>query len=238
MELATVMSGGKLSVAVDGDVVTIGGVATVATADVVASNGVVHIINAVLVPPDDSQDDSQDGKNIVQLADATPDLSTLVAALTAADLVDTLSAEGPFTVFAPTNTAFEAIQDTVDELLKPENKADLVNVLTYHVVAGKSMAADLSDGTELATVMADGKLSVAIAGDVVTIGGVAKVATADVEASNGVVHIIDAVLVPPPSTTSTTRNNATDSNQISTAGEQTSVCVLALALVACVVNVI
>merc|ERR1711957_215792 len=170
--------------------VTIGGVAKVTTADVKAFNGVVHIIDAVLVPP----------KNIVQLAQDTTDLSTLVAALTAAELVATLSGAGPFTVFAPTNAAFTAIQGTVDELLKAENKADLVNVLTYHVVSGKKMAADLSDGMELATVLADGKLSVAVAGDTVTIGGVAKVTTADVKAFNGVVHIIDAVLVPPTDT--------------------------------------
>merc|ERR1719469_1831873 len=186
-DLATVMAGGKLSVAVAGDTVTIGGVAKVTTADVKAFNGVVHIIDAVLVPP----------KNIVQLAQATTDLSTLVAALTAAELVATLSGAGPFTVFAPTNAAFTAIDDVVTDLLKAENKADLVNVLTYHVVPGKKMAADLSDGMELATVLADGKLSVAVAGDTVTIGGVATVATADVEASNGVVHIINAVLVPP-----------------------------------------
>merc|ERR1711957_207292 len=160
---------------------TIGGVAKVTTANVEASNGVVHIIDAVLVPP----------KNIVELAQATNDLSTLVEALIAADLVDTLSGPGPFTVFAPTNAAFAAIEETVTELLKAENKADLVNVLTYHVVSGSNMAADLSSGTDLATVMAGGKLSVAIAGDAVTIGGVANVTQADVEASNGVVHIIN-----------------------------------------------
>jgi len=228
-DLATVMAGGKLSVAMAGDTVTIGGVANVTQADVEASNGVVHIINVVLVPP-----------NIVQLAQATNDLSTLVEALIAADLVDTLSGPGPFTVFAPTNAAFAAIEETVTELLKAENKADLVNVLTYHVVSGKSMAADLSDGTDLATVMAGGKLSVAIAGDTVTIGGVAKVATPDVKAFNGVVHIIDAVLVPPPSTTSDTVSTSVNANssKVSTASEQTCVCVLALTFVACVGHVL
>merc|ERR1711957_436615 len=133
-----------------------------------------------------------------------------------------------------TNAAFAAIEETVTELLKAENKADLVNVLTYHVVSGSNMAADLSDGTDLATVMAGGKLSVAIAGDTVTIGGVAKVATPDVKAFNGVVHIIDAVLVPPPPTTSVNAN----SSKVSTASEQTCVCVLALTFVACVGHVL
>ena len=133
--------------------------------------------------------------DIVAAAQATPDLSTLVTAVTAADLVDTLKGKGPFTVFAPTNAAFADIQSTVDTLLKPANKKDLQNVLTYHVVPGTYTAADLKDGQELTTVQGE-KLTVSIDGDTVKVGD-ATVTQADVTTSNGVVHVIDTVLVPP-----------------------------------------
>jgi uncharacterized surface protein with fasciclin (FAS1) repeats len=136
-------------------------------------------------------------QDIVATAQATPDLSTLVAAVTAADLVETLQGEGPFTVFAPTNEAFADIQSTVDTLLEPENKDDLTNVLTYHVVPGTYNAADLTDGQELTTVQGE-KLTVSIDGDTVKVGD-ATVTQADVATSNGVVHVIDTVLVPPAS---------------------------------------
>ena len=134
-------------------------------------------------------------QDIVATAQATPDLSTLVAAVTAADLVETLQGEGPFTVFAPTNEAFADIQSTVDTLLEPENKDDLTNVLTYHVVPGTYAAADLEDGQELTTVQGE-KLTVSVDGDTVKVGD-ATVTQADVTTSNGVVHVIDTVLVPP-----------------------------------------
>lgn len=134
-------------------------------------------------------------KDIVETAQATDDLSTLVAAVTAADLGETLKGEGPFTVFAPTNAAFADIQSTVDTLLKPENKSDLANVLTYHVVPGTYNAADLKDGQELTTVQGE-KLKVSIDSETVKVGD-ATVAQADVATSNGVVHVIDTVLVPP-----------------------------------------
>ena len=137
------------------------------------------------------------GKDIVATAQATKDLSTLVAAVTAADLVKTLQGEGPYTVFAPTNEAFADIQSTVDTLLEPENKDDLTNVLTYHVVPGTYNAADLTDGQELPTVQGE-KLTVSVDGDTVKVGD-ATVTQADVETSNGVVHVIDTVLVPPAS---------------------------------------
>ena len=137
---------------------------------------------------------------IVELAVATDDLSTLVTAVTAAELVDTLSGEGPFTVFAPTNDAFAALPaGTVDTLLLPENKAKLQAVLTYHVVAGKVMSSDLSNGQVVKTVQGN-NLTVEIAdGKVMLVdatGAKAEVVTADVEASNGVVHIINSVVLP------------------------------------------
>jgi uncharacterized surface protein with fasciclin (FAS1) repeats len=133
--------------------------------------------------------------DIVGLAKATPDLSTLVAAVTAGDLATTLQGKGPFTVFAPTNQAFSDIQSTVDTLLKPANKADLQKVLTYHVVPGTYTAADLKDGQELTTVEGQ-KLTVSVDGDTVKVND-ATVEKADVNASNGVVHVINKVLVPP-----------------------------------------
>jgi uncharacterized surface protein with fasciclin (FAS1) repeats len=131
-------------------------------------------------------------KDIVAIASESA--KTLAAAVTAAGLVQTLQGEGPFTVFAPTDAAFAAIQKDVDTLLKPENKAKLTDILTYHVVSGKTLAAGLHDGQELTTVQG-GKLKVSIKGDKVMIGE-AHVTTANVEASNGVVHVIDKVLMP------------------------------------------
>jgi uncharacterized surface protein with fasciclin (FAS1) repeats len=131
-------------------------------------------------------------KTIVALA--TESAKTLAAAVKAADLVTTLEGKGPFTVFAPTDAAFAAIQKDVDSLLKPENKAKLANILTYHVVSGSHMAANLKDGAELTTVQG-GKLTVSVKDHKVMIGG-AHVIAADVCASNGVIHLIDMVLLP------------------------------------------
>ena len=131
-------------------------------------------------------------KDIVSIASESA--KTLAAAVTAAGLVKTLQGEGPFTVFAPTDAAFAAIQKDVDTLLKPENKEKLASILTYHVVSGNAMAADLEDGQELTTVQG-GKLKVSIKGGNVMIGE-AHVTMADVAASNGVVHVIDKVLMP------------------------------------------
>lgn len=139
-------------------------------------------------------------QDIVALASATPDLSTLVSAVQAADLVATLQGEGPFTVFAPTNAAFSALPEgTLDTLLQPANKDQLSGILTYHVVAGKVTSDQLQDGQVVKTVNG-AELTVNVRDGKVTItdakGGTATVATADVEATNGVVHVIDAVLLP------------------------------------------
>lgn len=133
-------------------------------------------------------------KDIVDTAVDAGSFSTLVAAVQAAGLVDTLKGEGPFTVFAPNDDAFAKLPaGTVEDLLKPENKDKLTAVLTYHVVPGKVMSGDLSNNMMAATVQGG---SVAIMTD----GGVsvdgANVTTADVEASNGVIHVIDSVIMP------------------------------------------
>jgi uncharacterized surface protein with fasciclin (FAS1) repeats len=138
--------------------------------------------------------------DIVVVATNTPDLSTLVTAVKAAGLVETLQGEGPYTVFAPTNAAFNALPaGTLDTLLKPENVEQLKSILTYHVVSGKVMASDLSDGQEITTVQG-GKLTVSIAdGKVYLIdakGNKVMVEQADVNADNGVVHVIGGVLLP------------------------------------------
>lgn len=134
-------------------------------------------------------------KNIVENAAGSADHTTLVAAVKAADLAGTLSGAGPFTVFAPTNAAFDKLpKGTVDKLLKPEMKADLAKVLTYHVVPGSMMAADLKDGMKLKTVQGE-ELMVSIKDGKVMING-ANVTIADVVSSNGVTHVIDAVLMP------------------------------------------
>ena len=136
---------------------------------------------------------------IVDLAAATPDLSTLVTALKAGGLVNTLSSPGPFTVFAPTNDAFAALPaGTLDNLLKPAAKQRLVDILLYHVVSGQVKAKDLSDGEVIETV--EGKTVTASVNNVGVFINNAKVTTADVVASNGVVHIINAVLLPSATT--------------------------------------
>ncbi len=133
--------------------------------------------------------------NIVELTQATEDLSTLVTAVVEAELVETLSGEGPFTVFAPLNSGFAALPEgTLENLLLPENQADLADILTFHVVPGKVMSTDLSDGLTATTVQG-GELTFSIQDGAVSVNG-ANVVTADVEATNGVVHIIDAVMLP------------------------------------------
>merc|ERR1712185_275220 len=119
-------------------------------ADNLASNGVAHIIDGVMLPPASL---NADKPNIVELAQSVDDLSTLVTAVVAADLADTLSSPGPFTVFAPTNEAFAALPaGTLDSLLKPENKAQLADILTFHVLPEQVLSTDLQPKQRVATV--------------------------------------------------------------------------------------
>merc|ERR1711877_83107 len=170
----------------------------VIAADNMASNGVVHIIDGVMLPPAKLADAQP---NIVELAQSVDDLSTLVAAVVAGDLAETLSSPGPFTVFAPTNEGFAALPEgTVETLLKPENKDQLVDILTYHVLGQEVPSKALKYFQRVPTV--EGKnlhiyknhRGVFVSPD----GKEFKTVTAaDNEASNGVVHIIDGVLLPP-----------------------------------------
>jgi len=200
---------GKLSVMVSDDGVKVND-ANVIQADVEASNGVIHAVNQVLLPedltetlqtrmesgasPEESQSSQMQGsQTIVSLASNNDNFSTLVQAVQAADLVDTLQQEGPFTVFAPTNQAFAMLPDElVQFLLQPENKDLLVDVLTYHVVPGKVTSDQLEPGTVEAL---GGGISVGISGNRVIVNN-ASVIQPDVEASNGVIHAVNRVLLP------------------------------------------
>ncbi|MEM1065861.1 MAG: fasciclin domain-containing protein [Pseudomonadota bacterium] len=137
---------------------------------------------------------AMDSKDIVDTAVEAGSFETLVAAVQAAGLVETLKGDGPFTVFAPTDEAFAALPEgTVEELLKPENAEQLTAILTYHVVPGKVMSGDLTDGMEAATV--EGSEVTIMTEGGVTVEG-ANVVTADIETSNGVIHVIDQVILP------------------------------------------
>jgi transforming growth factor-beta-induced protein len=160
--------------------------------DIETSNGVIHVIDAVLLPP------SEEASNtIVDVAIADGRFTTLVAAVEAAGLVETLSGEGPFTVFAPTDDAFAALPaGTLESLLLPENKQALTDILLYHVVSGKVMAADVVSLTSAPTVL--GKdVTITVKDGKVFLNDSVQVIITDVEASNGVIHVIDAVLLPP-----------------------------------------
>merc|ERR1712176_942299 len=182
--------------------------ANVVAADNLATNGVAHIIDAVMLPPSHETNSvelaqSDPTKNIVELAQSVDSLSTLVAAVVAGDLAETLSSPGPFTVFAPTNEAFGALPEgTLDTLLKPENKDQLVDILTYHVLPTEVPSSALKYFQRVETV--EGK-NVHVyknwRGVFVSPDGkdFKTVTAADNQASNGVVHIIDGVLLPPSS---------------------------------------
>jgi transforming growth factor-beta-induced protein len=182
----TTLDGEKLNVSLMGDGRFMVGDVHITTPDVMTSNGVIHIVDKVILPKVARK------LNITTIASANA--KTLSAAIGAAGLTATLEGDGPFTVFAPTDSAFSTIQKDVTTLLKPENKDKLAKVLTYHVVSGKLVAADLKDGQELTTVEGQ-KLKVSIKNGVVMVGN-ARVISADVDASNGVIHVIDKVLMP------------------------------------------
>jgi transforming growth factor-beta-induced protein len=180
-----------------------GNKSTLTTRNIHQKNGVVHVIDTVLMPmaKEVKKDDMVPAKkDIVTTAASVPTLSTLVVAVKAAGLVETLMSKGPFTVFAPDNNAFAKIDaKTIEFLLKPENKTALVKILTYHVVAGTVASKDLKDGQVITTVQG-GKLTVSIKDGKVMLtdemGGVSTVTTADLYQSNGIVHVINTVVMP------------------------------------------
>lgn len=165
-----------------------------------AATTTTTVATTTTMPMDEMEEMDEASADIVATAVAAGSFGTLATALTAADLVETLQGPGPFTVFAPTDDAFKALPaGTLDSLLLAENKETLSGILTYHVVSGKVMAADLSDGQVVKTVQGE-NLTVNIEGDKVSLtdanGKVANVTATDIAASNGVIHVIDAVLIP------------------------------------------
>lgn len=157
---------------------------------------VMLVVSSSFSPKTNTVHESRFDADIVDLAASQDMLSTLVAAVKAAGLVETLKGEGPFTVFAPTNEAFAKLpKGTVEDLLKPENKAKLAKLLTYHVIAGKVMSGDLKNG-QMAKTVEGSEVKVTMMNGKVMINN-ANVIKADVMADNGVVHIIDTVIMPP-----------------------------------------
>jgi len=153
----------------------------------------------LFVAPVAAQDMEEDPGTIVEIAQGNDDFSTLVAALQAAGLVETLQGEGPFTVFAPTNAAFEKLPEgTLENLLKEENKDQLTAILTYHVAPAKAMAEDVVGMDEAPTVQGTPVQIMVEEGTVKLMGdNTATVTATDIQASNGVIHVIDTVLMPP-----------------------------------------
>ena len=209
---AATVQGEEIAISVVDGSVVINDSATVVAADVAASNGIIHVIDAVLLPPsiaevllgddmaeDETADEEADPGTIIDVAVEAGSFATLVAAVQAAGLVETLSGDGPFTVFAPTDDAFAAALDalglTAEELLADTDT--LTAVLTYHVIAGEvdaSTAISL-DGQSAATVNG-AEIAISVVDGNVVINNSATVVAADVAANNGIIHVIDAVLLP------------------------------------------
>ncbi len=197
-ESVATVNGAEVTISVDGDMVMVND-ANVVAVDVEASNGVIHVIDRVLLPPADEEAMAEEPGTIVDVAVANGSFTTLVAAVEAAGLVETLSGDGPFTVFAPTDEAFAAALEslglTAEELLA--DKEALTSILTYHVVAGEVPSSDVvtMDGQSVATVNG-AEVTISVDGDMVMVND-ANVVAVDVDASNGVIHVIDRVLLPP-----------------------------------------
>ena len=188
LTLAPTLLGKDVAVKVDMGNVYINDSKVILT-DIETSNGVIHVIDAVLLPPADMMD-------IVDTAVADGRFTTLATALEKAGLIETLKGEGPFTVFAPTDEAFAKLPTgTIENLLKAENLEQLKNILLYHVVSGKVMAADVVTLTSADTVLGT-PISIKVDNGTVYLNDTVKVIITDVEASNGVIHVIDAVLIP------------------------------------------
>lgn len=185
---ATTVLGKDVAIKVDMGNVYINDAQVIIT-DIETSNGVIHVIDTVILPPAELG-------TIVDIAVADGRFTTLVAALQAAGLVETLSGEGPFTVFAPTDDAFAKLPaGTVDSLLKPENLEQLKNILLYHVVSGKVLAADVVGLTSAPTVLGQ-DVTITVKDGKVYLNDTVQVIITDIETSNGVIHVIDAVLLP------------------------------------------
>lgn len=183
---ATTVNGQRVGITVDGSTVKVDGATVVAT-DIECDNGVIHVIDSVILPADQS---------IVATASEAGQFSTLIAAAKAAGLADVLANDGPFTVFAPTDEAFSRLPDgTVEALLKPENRDKLASILKYHVVAGRVYSDQAVEAKKAKTLEGSSiRIRVTDSGALVNSS---KLLATDLDASNGVIHVIDTVLMPP-----------------------------------------
>ncbi|RLS67813.1 MAG: fasciclin domain-containing protein [Planctomycetota bacterium] len=180
------LNGQRIDVKVDGGKVMVDGAQVVAT-DIACTNGVIHVIDSVILPSED---------NIPTVATKAGKFNTLLAAAKAAGLVDALSGDKPLTVFAPTDDAFAKLpKDTVATLLKPENKDKLKAILLFHVVEGRVYSEDALAAKSAATLQGS-KVEITVKDGAAYVNG-AKILATDVDASNGVIHIIDSVILPP-----------------------------------------
>ena len=192
LESATTIQGEDVTIElVDGGVVLNGSVKVTAT-DVMASNGVIHVIDAVLLPPSLSAET----RTIPEIAAEAGTFNTLLAAVEAAGLAETLSGEGPFTVFAPTDEAFAALPEGTVEALLADPTGALSQILLYHVVAGEVLAEDVVGLSRAATVQGE-EIAIRVTPGGVVLNGIATVVVTDIAAANGVIHVIDAVIIPP-----------------------------------------
>ena len=180
------LNGQRIDVKVDGGKVMVDG-AQVVTTDIACTNGVIHVIDSVILPSEDK---------IPTVATKAGKFNTLLAAAKAAGLVDALSGDKPLTVFAPTDEAFGKLpKETIESLLKPENKEKLKAILLYHVVDGRVYSEDAL-AAKSATTLQGSKVEISVKDGGAYVNG-AKILATDVDASNGVIHIIDSVILPP-----------------------------------------
>lgn len=186
---ATTVNGQRVDIQTMGSTVNVDD-AKVITTDIECDNGVIHVIDSVIIPTE---------KTIPEVASAAGTFNTLIAAVKAAGLAETLSGAGPFTVFAPTDEAFAKLPaGTIDSLLKPENKQQLVDILTYHVASGRQYSDAVLNAKSVKSLQGSA-VNVGVTDSVVKISG-ANLVKADIDASNGVIHVIDSVIMPPAKT--------------------------------------
>lgn len=191
LKYAATVNGQRIDLSTSGDQLKLDGKATVVKADIACSNGVIHVIDCVILPVQ---------KNILEVAAEAGSFSTLAAAIKAAGLTDALSGTGPFTVFAPTDEAFQKLPaGTLESLLKPENKEKLASILKFHVIQGEVYSDQVVTMTESKKTLQGQTFQIKVKDGKVTIGNsaaMADVTGTDIEASNGVIHVVNTVLMP------------------------------------------
>jgi uncharacterized surface protein with fasciclin (FAS1) repeats len=196
---ASTVQGSEITITLDGAAVVLNGLSTVVTTDIETSNGVIHVIDTVLLPPaDEAMDEPMESFGTINdVATEAGSFGTLGIALEAAGLVEMFQGEGPFTVFAPTDEAFAALPEGTLEALLADIPT-LTDILLYHAVAGEVLAADVV-GLESATTVQGGDIAISFDGTTVSLNGNATVVITDILADNGVIHVIDQVILPPAS---------------------------------------